>query len=81
MTQKVLASIKKYPLTWFYIISVLIEIAIIPLFLLTGADNLLMNALEKTGIPFKTDLVTAFRVILAAPEAFIGIFLAIIQEV
>jgi uncharacterized protein len=79
MISKILASIKKHPLAWFYTISVLIEIAIIPLFLLTGADDSLMQALEKTGIPFKTDLVTAFRVVLGAPEAFIAIFLAIIQ--
>lgn len=79
MTQQFAASIKKRPLAWFYIISVLIEIAIIPLFFLTGAADTLQGAFEKTGIPFKTDLVTAFRLVLAAPEAFFGVFLAIVQ--
>jgi uncharacterized protein len=73
------ASIKKHPLIWFYILSILIEIAIIPMFYFTGAGDMLMKALEKSGIPFKTDLVTAFRVILAAPEAFPGVLLAITQ--
>ncbi|MBD3885571.1 CPBP family intramembrane metalloprotease [Phormidium tenue FACHB-886] len=72
-------SIKKYPLAWFYVISVLIEVAIIPVFFFTGVADTLGQAIEKSGLPFKTDLVTAFRVVLAAPEAFPGIFLAITQ--
>ncbi|NJL38279.1 MAG: CPBP family intramembrane metalloprotease [Leptolyngbyaceae cyanobacterium RM2_2_4] len=75
----VAASIKKHPLIWFYVISVLIEIAIIPVFYLTGAADTLMSAIETSGIPFKTDLVTAFRVVLAVPSAFPGVFLAIVQ--
>ncbi len=79
MTQQLLASIQKRPLSWFYLISVLIEILLIPVFYFTGAADALMAAIEKTGIPFKTDLVTAFRVVLAAPEALPGVFLAIVQ--
>ncbi|RAM48744.1 MAG: CPBP family intramembrane metalloprotease [Hapalosiphonaceae cyanobacterium JJU2] len=79
MTKQFVSSIKKHPLIWFYVISVLIEIAIIPVFYFTGVADALMSALEKSGIPFKTDLVTAFRVVLVAPEAFPGIFLAIVQ--
>jgi uncharacterized protein len=79
MTQQLLASIQKRPLSWFYLISVLIEILLIPVFYFTGADDGLMGAIEKTGIPFKTDLVTAFRVVLAVPEALAGVFLAIVQ--
>jgi uncharacterized protein len=79
MTQQLLASIQKLPLSWFYLISVLIEILLIPVFYLTGAADALMAAIQKTGIPFKTDLVTAFRVVLAAPEALPGVFLAIVQ--
>ncbi|MBD1876901.1 CPBP family intramembrane metalloprotease [Nodosilinea sp. FACHB-131] len=75
----VVTSIKVHPLIWFYIISILIEIAIIPIFYFTGAADVLMNAIEISGIPFKTDLVTAFRVVLAVPSAFPGVFLAIVQ--
>lgn len=74
-----IASVKKHPLLWFYVISVLIEIAIIPVFYFTGAADALMTALETSGIPFKTDLVSAVQVVLAAPSAFPGILLAIIQ--
>ena len=79
MTKEFFSSIKKHPLTWFYVIAVLIEIAIIPVFYFTGAASALMGAFERTGIPFKTDLITAFRVVIAAPEAVFGIFLAIVQ--
>lgn len=71
--------VKKHPLTWFYIISILIEIAIIPIFLFTGAADALSEAIEKSGIILRTDLITAFRVVLAEPSAFPGIFLAIVQ--
>jgi membrane protease YdiL (CAAX protease family) len=66
-------------LIWFYVISILIEIAIIPIFYFTGAAAALMDALEQSRIPFKTDLITAFRVVLAVPSAFPGVFLAITQ--
>ena len=79
MTKQLVAGIKKHPLVWFYVIAVLIEIAIIPLFFFTGADRAIFQAFEKTEIPFKTDLVTMFRVVLAAPEAFPGIFLSVVQ--
>ncbi|OKH30468.1 CAAX protease family protein [Calothrix sp. HK-06] len=72
-------NVQRYPLVWFYVISVLIEIAIIPLFFSTGADQILFKALEKTGIPFKTDLISAFKLILAAPETLPAIFLSITQ--
>lgn len=79
MTKQFLASIKKHPLVWFYVIAVLIEIAIIPPFFFTDADRAIFQALEKTGMSFKTDLNTAFRVVLAAPVAIPGIFLSIVQ--
>jgi membrane protease YdiL (CAAX protease family) len=77
--KQMVLSIRKHPLIWFYIIAVLIEIAIIPVFYFTGAADRLMSAIDKSGIPFRTDLVTAFRVVLVAPEAFPGVLLAITQ--
>ena len=79
MLKQFISSIKKHPLVWFYGISVLIEIALIPLFVFTGNVSTILKALEKTGIPFKTDLITLFQVVIAVPEAFPGIFLAIVQ--
>lgn len=72
-------SIKQHPLIWFYITSILIEIALIPIFIATGAQDGLIKGFEKARLHFNTDLVTAFRVILAAPEAFLGVFLSIGQ--
>jgi uncharacterized protein len=79
MVRQYTKSVKKYPLVWYYVISVLIVILIIPVFLLTGADVTVERSLEKTGIQFNTDLVTAFRVISAEPGAFLGVILAILQ--
>ncbi|MBU7586061.1 MAG: CPBP family intramembrane metalloprotease [Nostoc sp. TH1S01] len=79
MINQFISNIKKYPFGWYYAISVLIVIAVIPIFLLTGADVAVDQALQTTGILFNTDLVTAFRVISAAPSASFGVFLAILQ--
>jgi uncharacterized protein len=79
MITKFLTNVKKHPLVWFYVISILIEIAIIPLFFLTGAADTLQQAIDKANIPFKTDLVTALQVVLAAPAALPGVILAIVQ--
>ena len=45
-------SVKNYPIVWYYVISVLIVILIIPVFLLTGADVTVERSLEKSGIQF-----------------------------
>lgn len=79
MIQHLTKSIKKYPLRWFYIFSVLIEVAIIPIFIFTDALNGLMNGIERSGIQPNTDFVTAFRLMFAAPEACWGVFLSIVQ--
>lgn len=79
MMEKFRANFQKHPLAWFYAISLFIEIILIPIFIFTGADNTLEQAIQKTGISFNTDLVTALRVVLAEPKAFLGVFLAILQ--
>jgi membrane protease YdiL (CAAX protease family) len=79
MIQRFKKNIKKRPLVWFYVFSILIEVCIIPIFLFTDAQNGLLKGFEKSGLQFNTDLVTAFRVVLAAPEAFLGIFLSLVQ--
>ena len=79
MVRQFTVNVKKYPLAWYYVISLLIVILIIPVFLLTGADVAVERAIEKTGIQFNTDLVTAFRVVSAEPGAFFGVILAILQ--
>lgn len=72
-------SIKKHPLAWFYGISVFIVLALIPIFILIGADEAVNRAFEQTGLSFNTDLVTAFRLVGAVPEALPGVLLAVAQ--
>jgi hypothetical protein len=57
----------------FYVFSILIEVCIIPILIFTDAQNGLLKAL-RNQVYINTDLVTAFRVVFAAPEAFLGIF-------
>ncbi|XGV96626.1 MAG: CPBP family intramembrane glutamic endopeptidase [Leptolyngbya sp. BL-A-14] len=71
--------IKRYPLAWFYILSVLIVILIIPAFIVTGAGDTVTQAFERTGSPFNTDLVTWTRLVSAFPSAFPGALLALLQ--
>jgi uncharacterized protein len=72
-------SIKQHPLVWFYGLSVLIVILIIPIFIITGAGDAVDQAFQKTGMPFNTDLVTWFKLVAAYPPAFLGAMLAFLQ--
>lgn len=72
-------NIQQHPLSWFYIISILIVVATLLIFLLIGAEDGIMKAFEKAGLQFNTDLVTAFRVILAAPESSFGVILSLVS--
>ncbi len=73
------AHIKRHPLAWFYVLSVLIVILIIPAFIITGAGDTVTQAFEQTGSPFNTDLVTWVRLVSAFPSAFPGALLALLQ--
>jgi uncharacterized protein len=71
--------IRRHPLAWFYALSILIEVALVPVFLLTGAAETFEAGIARSGIGFNTDLVTAARLFIAAPETGIAILLAIAQ--
>ncbi|MBC7869927.1 MAG: CPBP family intramembrane metalloprotease [Chitinophagaceae bacterium] len=70
---------RQRPILWFYVIAVAIVIIIIPIFLFSGAQEGLEVAIDKAGIEFNTDLVTAFRVVAADIAALPGVLLAIAQ--
>lgn len=70
---------RRRPLAWFYALAVGIAVAVIPLFVLTGADAKIAAAREKTGIEFGTDFVTISRIALEAPESTAAILLAVLQ--
>jgi uncharacterized protein len=71
--------IRKHPLAWFYALAILIEIALVPVFLLSGAAEALEAGIAKSGISFNTDLVTAARLFIAAPETGFAIMLSVAQ--
>lgn len=73
------AAVRRRPVLWFWLVAVAIEIAIVPLFLLSGAQSGLDRALTSSGIDFNTDLVTAARLVLAEPQALLGVLLALGQ--
>lgn len=73
------ASIRQHPIVWFYALSVLIVILIIPVYITTGAGDSVNQAFQKTGVPFNTDLVTWIRLVVAFPAALLGMLLALLQ--
>lgn len=72
-------SMKRWPVTWFFWISLAINVAVIAVFLASGAAGVFEAALEATGLTGKTDFVSAFRLAMEAPRAIPGIALSILQ--
>lgn len=72
-------SMKRWPVAWFFWISLAINVAVIAVFLVTGAAGVLEAAMEATGLTGRTDFVSAFRLALEAPRAIPGISLSILQ--
>lgn len=67
------------PVLMFWLIAVALEVVLGVAFLLTGADQAIDEGLSKVGIDFSSDLLTAFRVVVAYPVAFLGVTLALAQ--
>lgn len=72
-------SMRRRPIAWFFWISLAINVAVIAVFLVTGAAGVLEAAMEATGLTGRTDFVSAFRLALEAPRAIPGISLSILQ--
>ncbi len=72
-------SMRRWPISWFFWISLAINVAVIAVFLVSGAAGVLEAAMEATGLTDKTDFVSAFRLALEAPRAVPGISLSILQ--
>jgi uncharacterized protein len=71
--------LRRYPVRSLWLLAVLLQFPIIALLLLTGAEHVLSDAITRTGIAFNTDLVTAARLLVAAPETWLAVLLAIAQ--
>lgn len=70
---------RRRPVTWFFCISLAINVAVKGLFLASGAAEVFEAAMEATGLTGRTDFVSAFRLALEAPRAIPGIALSILQ--
>jgi len=70
---------RRRPVGWFFAASMALAIAIIPLFVLTGADATISAALERSGIALRTDFVTISRLALAEPRAIPALVLSVLQ--
>jgi len=70
---------RKWTLSSYYAISVLLVVLVIPVFIVSGAGEGVDQGFEKSGLPFNTDLVTWVRVVAAHPPAWLGAALAILQ--
>lgn len=67
------------PFVWLVTVAVAIEIVLIPIFLFTGADAVLSDALDAAGLAFNTDLVTAVRIMVLEPSTIGPVVLSLLQ--
>jgi len=67
------------PVSWFFAISLMIEIVVVAIFLLSGAAGKLETAIRATGLEGKTDFVSAARLVVLEPQSSLGVFLSILQ--
>ncbi len=70
---------KRRPVAWFFWISLAVNVAVIAVFLVSGAAGVLEAAMKTTGLTGRTDFVSAFRLAVEAPRAIPGITLSILQ--
>lgn len=74
-----IALFARRPVASLWVVAVALEIVLIPVFLLTGAGEGIDRALAQTGTALNTDLVTAVRLVVLAPESAPGVALSIAQ--
>ena len=72
-------SLPRRPLLVYWLIAVAIEFVLAAVFVLTGADAAIETALEKAGLDFATDFITAARALIAYPAATVGVVLSLLQ--
>jgi uncharacterized protein len=72
-------SLPRRPLLLYWLIAVAIEFVLAAVFILTGADAAIETALQKAGLDFATDFITAARGVIAYPAATLGVALSLLQ--
>ena len=72
-------SLPRRPLLIYWLIAAGIEFVLAAVFVLTGADAAIETALQKAGLDFATDFITAGRALIAYPAATVGVVLSLLQ--
>jgi membrane protease YdiL (CAAX protease family) len=67
------------PVLTFWLFAVALEVLLGVAFLVTGADVAIDRGLSEAGLDFGSDLLTAVRVVVVYPAAFLGVTLALAQ--
>ena len=74
-----MSAVRRRPVAAFVLVAIALELVLIPVFLLSGAQASLDRALDASSLAFNTDLVTAARLVVEQPEALPGVLLALAQ--
>ena len=70
---------RRHDLGLYWAVAVLLELLVIPLFLVTGADAAVSRGFDQAGIAWSTDIVSWVRMVVAAPYALPGFILSLVQ--
>jgi uncharacterized protein len=77
--QTITDTMKRRPVACFFAISLGIELVVVAVFLSSGAAEVLEAAIRATGLPEKTDFVSAGRLVALEPRSWLGVSLSILQ--
>jgi CAAX protease family protein len=77
--KKIRDGMRRRPVSWFFAISLAIEIVVIAVYLSSGAAGELEAAIRAAGLGYRTDFVSAARLVVLEPRASLGVFLSILQ--
>ncbi len=70
---------RRRPVAWFFAIALGLEVAVVAIFLFSGAAEVFDAAVRAAGFEGRSDFVTAYRLAVEAPQALPGIALSILQ--
>ncbi|MDZ4820567.1 MAG: CPBP family intramembrane glutamic endopeptidase [Planctomycetota bacterium] len=71
--------VAKRPVLWFFVLAVATEILVMAMLVVTEADTRISEALTVTGLPLKTDYLSAARLVWAVPGVLQAILLVALQ--
>ncbi len=77
--KKMRDEMRRRPVSWFFAISLAIEIVVIIVYLSSGAAGELEAAIRAAGLGYRTDFVSAARLVVLEPQSWLGVFLSVLQ--